>query len=339
MAFPADTKVLTNRGWKKIEDVGGHDRVLTRNFLGDAQFTKPFAIKKKSYSGEIISGGSYKYQFKVTPDHEIVYTDKHGKIIATNAKDVPAKRENKLKHKSRYSPDGYLTPQKLKYEDRAYTIDNLDWYKLVGFVLRRGGMDGKRTRLTLALDKDNVKKDMDLICPVLDRMNLKWTFTEPNLIVISQKYNIAYKLSFVLGSKTRRKMYVPDKMIYNSSVEEGRALIEMFIRTSRRDGEGIDTTTQFATSNTKLIDSLEILGLLCGYTISRIVAKPAGTKVGAGVTKRDSYAVYVRKSVNEISIIRKDKINYSGKVYEIDMFEDQLLIKEDNSLPIWMKPK
>ena len=55
MAFPADTKVLTNRGWKKIEDVGGHDRVLTRNFLGDAQFTKPFAIKKKSYSGEIIS--------------------------------------------------------------------------------------------------------------------------------------------------------------------------------------------------------------------------------------------------------------------------------------------
>src|SRR5574344_1548004 len=240
MAFPAETKVLTNKGWKKVEDIGGHDRVLTRNFLGDAQFTKPFAIKKKDYSGEIVSGGSYKYQFKVTPDHEIVYTNKGGDIISTTAEKVPAKRENRLKHRSRYSPDGYLTPQKLKYEGRAYTIDNLDWYKLVGFVLRRGGMDGKRTRLTLALDKDNVKKDMDLICPVLDRMNLKWTFTEPNLIVISQKYNIAYKLSLALGSKTRKKMYVPDKMIYNSSVEEGRALIEMFIRTSRRDGESVD---------------------------------------------------------------------------------------------------
>lgn len=339
MAFPAETNVLTTKGWKKIADIGGHDRVLTRNFLGDAQFAKPFAIKKKDYSGEIISGGSYKYQFKVTPNHEIVYTDKHGNVISTNAEDVPAKRDNKLKHKSRYSPDGYLTPQKIKYEGRGYTIDNLDWYRLVGFVLRRGGMDGKRTRLTLALDKDSVKKDMDLICPVLDRMNLKWTFTEPNLIVISQKYNIAYKLSLVLGSKTRKKMYVPDKMIYNSSVEEGRALIEMFIRTSRRDGESVDTTTQFATSNTKLIDSLEILGLLCGYTISKIVAKPAGTKVPKGVTKRDSYAVYVRRSVNEISIIRKDKIDYSGKVYEIDMFEDQLLMKEDGSLPIWMKPK
>lgn len=339
MAFPAETKVLTNKGWKKIEDVGGHDRVLTRNFLGDAQFTKPFAMKKRDYSGEMISGGSYKYQFRVTPEHEVVYTDKNGNVIATTAKKVPPKKENKLKHRSRYSPDGYLTTQKVKYEDREYTIDTLDWYKLVGFVLKRGGMDKNRARLTLALDKNNVKKDMGLVCPVLDRMNLKWTFTEPNLVVVSQKYNIAYKLSLTLGSKTRKKMYVPDKMIYNSSVEEGRALIDMFIRTSRRDGESVDATTQFATSNTKLIDSLEILGLLCGYTISKIVAKPAGTKVPKGVTKRDSYAVYARKSVNEVSIIRKEASVYDGKVYEIDMFEDQLLIKEGGSLPLWMKPK
>lgn len=339
MAFPAETKVLTTKGWKRIEDIGGHDRVLTRNFLGDAQFTKPFAIKKKDYSGEMISGGSYKYQFKVTPDHEIVYTDKHGNVISTTAEDVPAKRDNKLKHKSRYSPDNYLTPQKVKYDGREYTINNLDWYKFVGFVLRRGGMDRKRARLTLTLDKENVKKDLDLICPILDSMDLKWTLTEPNLVVISQKYNVAYKLSTALGSKTRKKMYIPDKMVYNVSIEEGRALIEMFIRTSRRDGEGVDGTTQFSTTNTKLMDSLEILGLLCGYTISWILSKPAGTKVQAGETKRDSYTVYVRPSVNEISIIRKNKIDYSGKVYEIDMFEDQLLIKEDGSLPIWMKPK
>ena len=339
MAFPAETNVLTNKGWKKIEDIGGHDRVLTRNFLGDAQFTKPFAIKKRDYSGEIISGGSYKYEFKVTPEHQVVYTNKNGNVIATTAGKVPPKKENKLKHRSRYSPDSYLVNQKVKYKDRAYSIDTLDWYKLVGFVLRRGGIDKNRDRLTLALDKSNVKKDMDLICPVLDRMNLKWSFTEPNLIVISQKYNIAYKLSLILGSKTRKQMYIPDKMIYNGTIEESRALIEMFIRTSRQDGEGVGKTTQFSTSNTKLIDSLEILGLLCGYTISKILAKPAGTKLRAGVTKRDSYAVYVRESVYEVSILRKDKSDYSGKVYEIDMFEDQLLIKEDNSLPIWMKPK
>jgi hypothetical protein len=143
----------------------------------------------------------------------------------------------------------------------------------------------------------------------------------------------------MLGSRARKEMYVPDKMIYNSTIEQGSALIETFIKASRQDGTGVEGMVQFSTTNTKLISSLEILGLLSGYTISSILAKPAGTKVPAGQTKKDSYAVYVRKSVNEVSIIRKKKQDYDGKVYEIDMFEDQLLIREDGSLPLWMKPK
>lgn len=339
MAFPAETKVLTTQGWKNISDIGGHDRVLTRNFLGDAQFTQPFAVKTKHYDGKVISGGSEKYQFKVTPEHEVVYTDKHGNVIVATAETVPPKRDNKLKHKSRYSPDGYLVTQKVKYQDREYTIDTLDWYKLVGFVLKRGRVEKDMKRVIFALDRQDTKKDMDLICPILDRMNLTWNFTEPNLIVVSSKFNIAQKLTRSLGSRARKDMRVPDKMIYHSTVESGTALLDTFIRTSRRDGKGVGEMIQFSTTNTRLIDSLEILGLLSGHTVSWIKSRPAGTKVAAGETKRDSYIVYIRESVKEISIIRKKEHDYDGKVYEIDMFEDQLLIKEDGSLPVWMKPK
>lgn len=339
MAFLTGTKVLTTSGWKNIEDIGGRDRVLVRNFIGDAQFSQPFAIRKRAYSGKIVSGGSKNYQFRVTPDHEVVYTNKKGDIVKTTAAKVPAKRENRLKHRSRYSTDTYLTSQKIKYGDSERTIDTLDWYKLVGYVLRKGLIEKNRARVILTLDKKNPKKDMDLICPVLDNMGLVWNFTEPNLIVISRKCNLAEKLARMLGSRIRKKMYIPDKMIYNSSIEEGRALIDTFIRASRRDGEGVEDTVQFSTTNTKLIDSLEILGLLCGYTISSILARPAGTKVQAGQTKRDTYVVYVRNSVNEVSIVREKKLDYDGKAYELDMFEDQLLIKEDDSLPLWMKPK
>lgn len=339
MAFIPGTKVLTVGGWKNIEDVGGRDRVLVRNFLGDAQFTQPFAIKKRDYSGKLISGGSTSYQFKVTPEHTIVYTDKHMNVITTTAEKVPATKDTNLKHRSRYSTDTYLPSQKIKMGDFEYTVDTLDWYKLCGFVLRRGRIDKSKTRLFLALDKTNIKKDMNLICPVLDRMGLAWNFTEPNYVVVSQKSNIANKLAFMLGSKKRKTMYVPDKMIYSSTLEQARALIEMFVLTSRRDGTWNGENIQFSTSNTKLIDSLEILGLLSGYTISKLLVKPAGTKLAAGETKRDSYFVYVRRSVKEISIIRKKKHDYTGKVYEVDIFEDQLLIKEDKCLPVWMKPK
>lgn len=339
MAFVEGTKVLSEKGWKNIEDVGGTDRLLVRNFLGDAQFEKPFAVKKKTYSGEIISGGSKTCKFRITPEHEIVYTDRKGRIHKTTADKVVGKRGTYLKHRSRYSPDRYILPQKIKNGNYTYEIDKLDWYKLCGFVLRKGQISKYGTRLILPLDKQNPQKDMDLICEVLDRLNLEWNFTEPNLIVISQKSNIALKLARVLGSRFRKQMYIPDKMLYNASIEDGQALIDMFIRASRRDGEGVENTVQFSTTNMKLIESLEILGLLCGYTISYILAKPAGTKVPAGVTKNDSYAVYVRKSVNEVSMTNKKEVAYTGKVYEIDMFNDQLLMKEHGCSPIWMKPK
>lgn len=339
MAFPAETKVLTKNGWKQISNIGGHDKVLVRNFIGDAQFVQPFAIKSRSYDGKMIAGGSKNYQFRVTPEHQIVYTDKSGRIQSTTAENVPNKRENRLKHRSRYSPDGYLKAQSIKMGDFTHQVNSVDWYSLVGYVLRRGSINRSRTRLTLMLDRQNTVKDLELICPILDRMGLQYTYTLPNIIVISQKCNIASKLAYALGSKTRKQMFIPDKMIYNASIEDGRALIDTFIRASRRDGSGVDNTVQFSTTNTKLVDSLEILGLLCGYTVSKILTRPAGSKVPAGETKRDSYVVYVRRSVLEVSIINKKELDYSGKVYEIDIFEDQLMTKEDGSLPVWMKPK
>lgn len=339
MAFPADTKVLTKGGWKRIEDVSGRDKLLTRNFIGDAQFTQPFAIKKKHYTGEMISGGQKNYKFKVTPEHEVVYSDRYKKVIKSTAKDVPASVEHRLKHRSRYSTERYMTTQVIKNGGHVYSIDTLDWYKFVGYYLRRGSMDKKRTRIILSLDKKNPQKDIDMICPVLDNMGLQYFITDRNLLIISQKSNIAEKVARMLGARARKDMHVPDKMIHNATLEQGKALIDIFIRASRHDGTGIDTIVQFSTSNKRLIDSLEILGLLCGYTVTYLLIKPAGTKVPRGVTKRDTYAVYVRESVTDVSIMRKKKSDYDGKVIEIDMFEDQLLIKEDGLLPVWMKPK
>jgi hypothetical protein len=339
MAFAEGTLVLTKKGWKKIEDIGGTDKLLTRNFLGDAQFSQPFAVKKKSFDGEIIRGGSKTYQFRVTPDHQIVYTDKHRNIRKTTAEELNPGRSTYLKHRSRYSPDSYLPTQKLKVGDYIYEVDTLDWYKFVGYVLRRGSIEEGYKRMLLALDKQGVEKDLNLISGILNNLRIKWTFVEPNIITISQKFNVGKKLSLLLGSRIRKKMRIPNNMIYNTSIENGSALIETFIKTSRRDGKGVEKTVQFSTTNKNLIDSMEILGLLCGYTISWIVAKPAGTKVPKGVTKRDSYAVYVRKSNKEVSILEKNKVSYNGKVYEVDMFQDQLLIKDGECSPIWMKPK
>lgn len=339
MAFIAETKVLSDTGWKKIEDIAGKDRILVRNFLGDAQFSKPFATRKRKYNGGVILGGSKHYSFEVTPQHEIIYTGRRDNQFRTNAKDVPARRGNYLQHRSRYYPQNDFPQQFIRTGDLDNTIEVVDWYKLVGYVLRKGRIDTQKDRLFLSVDKDNPKKDMDLICGVLNNMGLEWTFVKPKTVVVSQKSNIANKLAIALGSRRRRYMYIPDRMLYNSTTEYATALIETFMRTSRKDGQGVKKTLQFSTSNTKLIKSMEILGLLSGYTVSSLLTKPAGYKVPKGVTKRDSYTVYIRKSVNEVSISTKEEKEYSGNVYEIDIFEGQVMTKVEGSLPIWMQPK
>ena len=40
MAFIEGTPIFTDSGFKNIEDIGGRDKVLVRNFLGDAEFMK-----------------------------------------------------------------------------------------------------------------------------------------------------------------------------------------------------------------------------------------------------------------------------------------------------------
>ena len=339
MAFIAETEVLSDTGWKKIEDIAGQDRILVRNFLGDAQFLKPFAIRRKKYDGRVILGGSKHYSFKVTPTHEIVYTDKNDKQFKAIADGVSVHSGNYLQHRSRYYPQNNFPQQFIKTGNIDNSIENVDWYKLVGYVLRKGRIDTQKDRLFLSLDKDNLKKDMDLICGVLDNMGLEWTFVEPKTIVVSQKSNIANKLVIALGSRPRKNMHIPDKMIYNSTTEYATALLETFMRASRKDGKGVDKILQFTTSNKKLIKSMEILGLLSGYTVSSRLIRLAGYKIPAGVTKRNSYAVYIRKSMNEVNITVKRNEQYLGTVYEIDIFEGQVMTRVEGSLPIWMQPK
>jgi len=114
MAFVADTKVLSKSGWKLIGEISGQDQILVRNFLGDAQFSQPFAIRKKQHDGIVLAGGSDHYSFEVTPDHKIIYTNDKGKQFESNARDVPSGKRTLLHHRSRYYPQDDFFKQFVK---------------------------------------------------------------------------------------------------------------------------------------------------------------------------------------------------------------------------------
>lgn len=327
--FISDTQVFTNTGWKKIQDIGGNDKVLVKNFLGDAELIQPFALKKKQYDGEIIKVGGKDWSLTVTPDHTGLDDKKIVRRFRYMFPDEPTKETIKIW-------DDFGT--------RHSTISHEDWYKLVAYVLVRGFIRPKpgRPMLFLFLEEGRVEEEIAILGDLLDRIGVSYHVqysekTRPK-VVVSSKNTLAARLITRLGSAKRKDMYLPDKMIYSSTKELAKLLIETIIAASIRPETERGTVFQLATSNKKLIDSLTLLGTLSGYSMRCVFRLKAGSPVLNGFTKRDSYILQISSSPALYSFINRKKSLYSGYIYGIDLFDGQIYVKE-GSMPVWVNPK
>jgi hypothetical protein len=338
--FVADTQIFTNSGWKRVADISGNDKVLVKNFIGDAEFIQPFALHKKQYDGEVIKLGAKDWSITVTPDHEVVYKTRWD-IKTSPAREMPVNDHNRLQRKFKY-----MFPEDPKKEyikiwndfgETSTTISHEDWYKLVGYVLTRGYIytERKRPMLQLFLDENRVEEEIIILSDVLDRIGVAYHVqysekTRPKLVV-SSKNTLVARLLTRLGSQTRKTMRLPDKMVYNSSKELTKLLINTIL-----DASG--ATDKIFTTNIGLIEDLELLGTLGGYGMRHTLKTPAGTPVNKGFTQKDSYILHISAPIALYSIKYVEKSVYSGYVYGLDLFDGQVYIKEGLS-PIWTNPK
>lgn len=330
--FVADTQIFTDSGWKDIKNIAGKDRVLVRNFLGDAEFITPFALKKKKYNGDVIKIGAKNWSFTVTPDHVIVYeTDDSGKFRKVPAEELVLTNHNRIHRKFKYFFSEEPTKENVKVHDefgtRNLRIDDRDWYVLVGYVLSRGFIDTKHGRpmLHIFLDEDKMEEQLNMLQDILDRIGLPYHVqysekTRPKVVVSSQN-TIASRLITRLGSSTRKEMHLPDKIIYQSTKDLAKLLIQTIVSGS-----------QLVTTNKRLLDDLMLLGTLngLGMTISTLEPKQW--------TDKNSYILNIYGISDTYSPKFKEKALYSGYVYEIMLFDGQVYVKEDG-MPIWTNPK
>lgn len=353
MAFIQGTKVLTNSGWKNIEDIAGQDKVLVRNFIGDAEFIQPFALKKKKYDGEIIKISGKGWAFAVTPDHIVVYdrrTTAFGDhFVYEKAKDLKIDERNRIQRKFKYLPiDDYKREAVVFYTPfgkRWVTISNEDWYVLVAFTLCRGYIDtsSKKPALNFRLDREKNEEELLLLSDILDRIGVEWSlipsYTTDTLSVrLTSTSPIARRIITRLGSKKRKEMFLPDKMIYNSSKELAVLLIETIIKLSKKLSTERGSSYQFTTNNEKLVESLQLLGTLAGYGMNKKVMVKKGDDSGRGAVKKDVLNLVIANLAATYSPLHIEQEKYLGYVYEIDLFDGQVYVKEGTA-PVWVNPR
>ncbi len=345
--FVADTQIFTNSGWKRIADISGNDKVLVKNFIGDAEFIQPFALHKKQYDGQIVTFGAKDWNISVTPDHEVVYQTKWD-LVKTPAGKLKAKDHYKIPRKFKYmfsdEPKKEYITRDDEFGNKYATISDYDWYKLVGFVLTRGYIytERKRPMLWLFLEEDRLQEEIMTLIDILDRIGVTYHVqhsdkTRPKLVVSSQN-SLVSRLVTRLGSQTRKSMSLPDKMVYASSKELTELLINTIIDTSIKPSTEKTNSYQLATTNLALIESLELMGTLGGYGMRHVLNAKAGTQTNKGITKKDSYILHITAPNALYSIKNVKKSLYSGYIYGLDLFEGQVYVKEGLN-PIWTQPK
>lgn len=352
MGFAKGTPIFTDSGWKNIEDISGHDQVLVRNFLGDAEFIQPFALKKSHFKGEIIKIGAKDWNFSVTPDHRVVY-DRSKRSDRQKMENVPARDLKTGRNVKIYRKFKYMFAEDRKKEmvivrndfgKQYVTISNYDWYKLVGYVLTKGFIKTGRGRpmLYFYLDENKMDEEILTLSDIFDRLNITWHVqysekTRPKFVV-SSRNTLSDRLITRLGSSKRKDMYLPDLMIYNTTRELSKLLIETIIETTIKPETERGSSYQLSTTNTRLIDSLTLLGTLSGYSVRYTLKAKAGQKAMKGETKKDSFILHIGRPVDAYSPTYVKKSPYNGSVYEIDLFEGQIYTKE-GSMPVWVNPK
>jgi hypothetical protein len=353
MAFIANTPILTDTGWKNIEDISGRDRVLVRNFIGDAEFIQPFAIKRKKYDGEVINIGAKDWSFTVTPNHIIQYDRQthagNHKYFYTPAKDMVINNENKIHRWFKYVASDEYKTEKVVYSDEFgkhwVTISNEDWFVLAGYVLCRGYIvsRGKRYGLNIYLNNDKLEEERTVLGDILDRMGVKWSLMPFRtigrwLIFVNADNTLASRIIARLGSNKRREMFLPNKMVFSGSKQLASVLIKTMASTARRPETEDKDFYQISTNNKELLDSVCLLCTLWGFSPRLTIMARAGTYTGRGKLKKDVYSLTIGKGMKLYTVSYINRNNYKGYVYGIDLLDGQVYAKE-GSMPVWVNPK
>jgi hypothetical protein len=337
--FVADTRIFTLKGWKNISELSGKDKVLVKNFIGDAEFIQPFALRKREFKGELIKFGGARWGVTVTPEHKVVFDHaRHDASMDTIcAGDLTPDPNRYLGRDFRYLQED-KTHESLILKNgnstRTATVSDKDWYTILAFVMCRGMLSKhKNPVLNIFADAEEARPFTD----ILEKYGITWwqgtTSNGIPMLAVHQESNLSRKVKRTLGARARRDMRLPDRILYGSS----RSLMRHFINTvttlEAKPDSRQPEQLRMATGNAKFAKSLELFCLLCGYGFVSNLGN------ASAYSDKPAHVIRILPSKSDCWSVRSvGKVHYSGFVYEIDLFDGLVYVTEKN-LPVWMSPK
>lgn len=348
--YDDQTEVLTNNGWKLFKDVLPDDEICTLSSESEIEYHKPIQSFIYDYDGELIHFKSLKSDLMVTPNHRMLYADKHNhKHGFVNAEDysitkhpIPNKgtwRGGKYSAsifelpaiKSEWKSGNYGSNQIKKWD--AIAIDMITWVKFLGLWLSKGSVDNINIapthgyRVIISQTKEH---NLKYIEEILDSMPFKWVY-DGNNFIICNKQLWTYMKQF--GKQKDR--YVPTYV-----KDLGADYIAAFLNALwLGDGSVHKTSGQsvYYTTSKQLADDVQELLVKAGYQASMHQRKPRICKIGDRTVNSSMicYEVSVRFSAyTYLNDKISKRVPYRGKVYCLEVPNNTMMVRR-NGYTLW----
>ena len=285
---PIDTEALTDKGWKKYNQIK-NAKVATFNIkTGKIDYLKPSRVLSYNYDGYLINLKNRSQDQLVTPDHKVV------RKVFNSSKFELIEAEKLMKYK---------TPVQIPVasETKSKKEINENLVKLFAWLVAEGSFsDGNRKRVYLFQSLKNDKNCRE-IRNILKKLGYKWDEFEKTG-GFSKVKTIRFRLNQESSKKVRKylnKKKVPELIKTLSSRQ-----INLFLKTYvKGDGHKEEKgRIRIYTKDKDVRDSIQELCTLCGY--------------GSSILKRANgvYTINIirNKIVNITKISRK---KFKGKVW------------------------
>ena len=200
--YSADTETLTERGWRKFEEVEPGERIATVNpdTLG-MEFHEPTALYVYPYEGDMVRINTKTTDVLVTPDHDMWVSPSGKREYRKRKAEELIGKQVELQASVPSCEGGteqttftlpYAGPLLVGAGSGGITVQMDDWLELLGYYISEGGLSHRHRHIdsylfTLAQNHGRV---CDNIQSVLDRLPFKSTRYPPNESDPCQRWNV-----------------------------------------------------------------------------------------------------------------------------------------------------
>lgn len=348
--YDDQTEVLTNNGWKLFKDVLPDDEICTLSSESEIEYHKPIQSFIYDYDGELIHFKSLKSDLMVTPNHRMLYADKHNhKHGFVNAEDYSITKHpipNKGTWcggkysasifelpaiKSEWKSGNYGSNQIKKWD--AIAIDMITWVKFLGLWLSEGSVDNINNatthgyRVTISQTKEY---NLKYIEEILNSMPFKWVYDGKDFIICNKQL-----WTYMKQFGKQKDRYVPTYV-----KDLGADYIAAFLDALwLGDGSVHKTSGQsvYYTTSKQLADDVQELLVKAGYQASMHQRKPRISKIGDRTVNSSMicYEVSVRFSAyTYLNDKISKRVPYRGKVYCLEVPNNTMMVRR-NGYTLW----